>query len=265
MHSEESITAIMLCRANRRWPHLLKRPWLWQTWENQQCQVVPLQHSSGAQGHGEGVSLPAFVCNQVTLSLKLEDAGLVQTILGLDVPLLQTKTAGRLHIFLVLAKVPCLVRNMKKYAWFCFLGFNHCYHPSSSSQRMCMRRMIEDNKERINLYYKIQSKASTFQMAANPFPASVCRAVSPCHAKCPGTVHTTQSAPPQCRFPHNTSNFCTPFTSLTSLNPPLQTNTYYQMNVDTDIFLRSLGVLFNIRSRCAHFLILLLHFTFFSK
>jgi len=34
------------------------------------------------------------------------------------------------------------------------------------------------------------------------------------------------------------------------------------MNVDTAIFLRSLGVLFTNNTRCAYFLVLLLHFTF---
>lgn len=46
----------------------------------------------------------------------------------------------------LLAKVPYLVGNMKKYACFCFLGFSHCYHPSSSSKSMHGRGMIENNE-----------------------------------------------------------------------------------------------------------------------
>jgi len=36
---------------------------------------------------------------------------------------------------------------MKNYAWFCFLGFNHCYHPGSSSKYTHARLTIENNRE----------------------------------------------------------------------------------------------------------------------
>lgn len=128
-------------------------------------------------------------------------------------PLLQTKTAGKFHIFLMLAKVLCPVRNMKKYAWFCFLGFNHCYHPSSSSQSTHVRGITENNKEGMNLYYKIQNKLSTFQIGTKPFPAAQSAGLFPpvmLNAQVPFTLLNLHHHSAVSHTPHLTSAHLSP-------------------------------------------------------
>lgn len=48
-------------------------------------------------------------------SLMLEDTGLIEKMLHLDVFLLHTKPVGGLHMLLLLEKVLCHVRNTKHY------------------------------------------------------------------------------------------------------------------------------------------------------
>lgn len=100
-------------------------------------------------------------------------------------------------------------------------------------------------------------------MGTNP---PCCRALSPHHAKFSDSICISQLAAPQCYFPHSTSCFSTPFTSAISLNP-LFSNKHLQPNAcGYQRFSQKSWTLFNVSSRYACFLVLLLlHFTLFCK
>lgn len=119
-------------------------------------------------------------------------------------------------IFLVLVKVLHLSRNMMKYTQVFFFGSNQCYHPGFSSKRMHMRGMTEKNREGHEHLRHLELQHELFKWGQIP---PCCRAVSPHHAKFSDFIYVSQLAAPQFCFPHITSHFCTPFTSVIGLNP----------------------------------------------